>query len=138
MVKPISEIDFQLGKFDTILMIGNNFGLFGSFKQAQKLLKRFYEMTNPNARIIAESLDIYKRPVDPLHRQYHLRNRKLGRMPGQVRMRLRYRTFATPWFDYLLVSKNQMKKVLQGTGWKINRFIDGPGSAYVAIMEKVD
>lgn len=138
IVKPISKIDSRLGRFDTILMIGNNFGLFGSFKQAQKLLKRFYNMTNPNGRIIAESLDIYKPPVDPLHRQYHLRNRKLGRMPGQVRMRLRYRTFATPWFDYLLVSKNQMKKILQGTGWKISRFISGAGPAYVAIIEKED
>jgi len=138
MVKSISEIDSSLGRFDTILMIGNNFGLFGSFKQARQLLKRFYEMTSPSARIIAESLDIYKPPVDPLHRQYHLRNRKLGRMPGQVRMRLRYRTFATPWFDYLLVSKNQMRKILKGTGWKINRFIDSPGPAYAAIMEKDD
>jgi len=68
--------------------------------------------------------------------QYHLRNRKLGRMPGQVRMRLRYRTFVTPWFDYLLVSKNQMRKILKGTGWKINRFIDSPGPAYAAIIEK--
>jgi len=53
-------------------------------------------------------------------------------------MRLRYRTFATPWFDYLLVSKNQMRTILQGTGWKINRFIDSPGPAYVAIIEKED
>jgi len=136
MIRPISEIDFRLGKFDTILMIGNNFGLFGSFKQARRLLKRFYEMTSPGARIIAESLDIYKPPVDPLHRQYHSRNRRLGRMPGQVRMRLRYRTFVTPWFDYLLVSKNQMRKILKGTGWKINRFIDSTGPAYAAIIEK--
>ncbi len=53
-------------------------------------------------------------------------------------MRLRYRTFATPWFDYLLVSKNQMKKILQGTGWKISRFIRGSSPAYVAIIEKED
>ena len=136
-VRPISEIDSRLGKFDTILMMGNNFGLFGSFKQARQLLKRFYEMTSPGARIIAESLDIYKPPVDPLHRQYHLRNRKLGRMPGQVRMRLRYRTFVTPWFDYLLVSKKQMWTILQGTGWKVNRFIDGPGPVYVAIIDRI-
>jgi len=138
MVKSISEIDSSLGRFDTILMIGNNFGLFGSFKQARQLLKRFYEITSPGAHIIAESLDIYKSPVDPLHRRYHSRNRRLGRMPGQVRMRLRYRTFVTPWFDYLLVSKNQMRKILKGTGWKINRFIDSPGPAYAAIMEKDD
>lgn len=29
MVKSISEVDSRMGRFDTILMIGNNFGLFG-------------------------------------------------------------------------------------------------------------
>ncbi len=137
MGKSISEIESSLGKFDTILMMGNNFGLFGNPKQAQRLLKRFHDMTNPDARIIVESLDIYKPPVDPVHRRYHLRNRRRGRMPGQVRIRIRYRTYATPWFDYLLVSRPEMKSILQGTGWKIEQFIRSKkGPAYVAIMQK--
>src|SRR5437016_14480714 len=86
---------------------------------------------------IAESLDIYKPPVDPVHRRYHLRNRRRGRMPGQVRIRIRYRTYATPRFDYLLVSRPEMKRILQGTGWKIRNFIDSKASpAYIAIIEK--
>lgn len=137
MVKSISEADSSLGKFDTILMMGNNFGLFGNPKQARQLLKRFYHTTNPCARIIAESLDIYKPPVDPVHRQYHLRNRRRGRMPGQVRIRIRYLRYASPWFDYLLVSKPEMIGILRGTGWKANRFITSKkGPAYVAIIEK--
>jgi len=136
-VKSISEVDSSLGKFDTILMMGNNFGLFGNPKQARRLLKRFYHTTNPGARIIAESLDIYKPPVDPVHRQYHLRNRRLGRMPGQVRIRIRYLRYASPWFDYLLVSKPEMIGILRGTGWKIKRFITSKkGPAYVGIIEK--
>jgi SAM-dependent methyltransferase len=137
MVKSISEADSSLGKFDTILMMGNNFGLFGNPKQARRLLKRFYDTTNPGARIIAESLDIYKPPVDPVHRQYHLRNRRRGRMPGQVRIRIRYLTYASPWFDYLLVSRPEMKRILQGTGWKIKKFIESTASpAYIGIIEK--
>jgi len=136
-VKSISDIDSGLGKFETILMMGNNFGLFGNPKQARRLLKRFYNMTSPDARIIAESLDIYKPPVDPVHRRYHLRNRRQGRMPGQVRIRIRYRTYATPWFGYLFVSRPEMKSILQGTGWKIEHFITSKkGPAYVAIMQK--
>jgi SAM-dependent methyltransferase len=135
--KSISEIDSSLGNFDTILMMGNNFGLFGNPKQARRLLKRFHDMTSPNARIVAESLDIYKPPVEPVHRQYHLRNRRLGRMPGQVRIRIRYSTYATPWFDYLLVSKQEMIGILRGTGWKIKRFITSKkGPAYVALIQK--
>jgi 2-polyprenyl-3-methyl-5-hydroxy-6-metoxy-1,4-benzoquinol methylase len=28
-VKPIEDVDFKRGSFDTIIMMGNNFGLFG-------------------------------------------------------------------------------------------------------------
>ena len=137
MNRSISQVDSSLGKFDTILLMGNNFGLFGNRHKARRLLKRFHEMTNPGARIVAESLDIYKPPVDPVHRRYHLRNRKRGRMPGQVRIRIRYLTYASPWFDYLLVSKPEMIGILPGTGWKIKRFIPSKkGPMYVAIIEK--
>ena len=136
-LKSISEIDASLGRFDTILMMGNNFGLFGNRNQARRLLKRFHQMTNPGARIVAESLDIYKPPVEQVHRQYHLQNRKRGRMPGQVRIRIRYLTYESPWFDYLLVSKPEMIGILRGTGWKIRRFISSKkGPMYVAIIDK--
>ncbi len=136
-VKSITEVDSRLGRFDTILMIGNNFGLFGRPKRARQLLRRFYKMTSPDARIIAESLDIYKPPIDPIHRQYHLRNRKRGRMPGQVSIRIRYRKYATPWFEYLLVSKPEMARILRGTGWKVRRFLESAKSpAYIGIIEK--
>ncbi len=136
-VKSISELSSRIGRFDTILMIGNNFGLFGGPERGRQLLRRFYDMTSPEARIIAESLDIYKPPIDPVHRRYHLQNRRRGRMPGQVRIRIRYQTYATPWFDYLLVSKPEMNRILQGTGWKIKKFIESTASpAYIGIMGK--
>ena len=136
-VLSITHVSTKLGKFDTILMMGNNFGLFGGPKRARSLLGRFYDMTSPEARIIAESVDIYKRPIDPVHRRYHQRNREHGRMAGQVRIRIRYRNFVSPWFDYLLVSKNEMIDVLRGTGWKVKRFIlSEKGPAYVAIIGK--
>jgi SAM-dependent methyltransferase len=136
-VKSISEVDSRSGRFDTILMMGNNFGLFGRPKQARQLLKRFYHMTSPDALIIAESLDIYKRPLDPVHREYQAWNRRRGRTPGQARIRIRYRRYATPWFDYLLVSRPEMKALIQDTGWKIKRFIVSKRSpAYIGIIEK--
>lgn len=133
----LDEVNSRLGSFDTILMIGNNFGLFGGPKRARLLLKRFNDITSPHARIIAESLDIYKRPVSPWHKKYHTLNRRRSRMPGQVRMRVRYLTYATPWFDYLLVSKPEMVSILRGTGWRVSRFIASKKNpAYIAIIEK--
>lgn len=34
-VVPINQIDSRLGILDTVLMLGNNFGLFGSFENAK-------------------------------------------------------------------------------------------------------
>lgn len=133
----IDDLRSSLGKFDTILMLGNNFGLFSNKRKARVLLRRFLNMTNPKARIIAESLDIYKPPVNPEHRRYHLANRRRGRMPGQVKIRIRYRSLATPWFDYLLASKKEMKQILEGTGWKVGRFFSSKkGSSYIAIIDR--
>jgi SAM-dependent methyltransferase len=136
-VMSITDVNTRLGKFNTILMMGNNFGLFGNPRRAKQLLNQFHKITNPDARIIAESLDVYKPPIDPVHRQYHMFNRRRGRLPGQVRIRVRYRKIIGPWFDYLLVSQKEMKTILEGTGWHVKRFINSQnGPVYVAITEK--
>ncbi|MFI5450382.1 MAG: class I SAM-dependent methyltransferase [Candidatus Bathyarchaeia archaeon] len=128
-------VDVNLGKFDTILMFGNNFGLLNSFRRGRHLLRKFHQITSDSARIIAESVDPYK-TTDPAHLAYQRRNRSKGRMSGQVRIRIRYRTYATPWFDYLLVSKSEMTRLITGTGWSIERFINSAGPAYMAIIRK--
>ncbi|MFQ5950898.1 MAG: class I SAM-dependent methyltransferase, partial [Candidatus Geothermarchaeales archaeon] len=126
-VMSITQISSKLGTFDTLLMLGNNFGLFGSFKRARWLLRRFHGMTSEGARIVAESNDPYKTTLRE-HLEYHDLNRRRSRMPGQLRIRVRYRKYVTPWFDYLLVSKGEMEEILEDTGWRVQRFIDSEGS----------
>lgn len=116
-------------------MFGNNFGLFGSFKKAKVLLKKLHKITSPSALILAESTDPYK-TNDPAHLSYHKFNKKRGRMPGQLRIRVRFRNYTSDWFDYLLVSKNEMKEILKNTGWRVKKFIDSDNSIYIAIIEK--
>jgi SAM-dependent methyltransferase len=135
-VLPIEKIGtFKPNTFDTILMFGNNFGLFGGFKKAKTLLKKFHKITNPNALIITENVDPFK-TEDPVHLSYHKFNKKRGRMPGQLRIRIRFRNYIGDWFDYLLVSKKEMKEILKDTGWKVKKFIDAGDYMYSAIIEK--
>ena len=131
----ITQLSRRLGIYDTILMLGNNFGLFGNPRRARWILRKFYNMTSDIGRIIAESRDPYKTD-NPDHIRYHEFNRRRGRMGGQLRIRIRYKRFITPWFDYLLVSKDEMKNILYGTRWKIVEFIDGSGGQYIAIIDK--
>jgi SAM-dependent methyltransferase len=134
-VVSISQISSKLGIFDTVLMMGNNFGLFGSFEGARRLLKKLSRITSENGRIIAVSNDVYNTD-NPAHLSYHELNRKRGRMAGQIRLKIRYKQYATPWFDYLMVSKEEMENILDGTDWKVNRFINSGGSVYAAIIDK--
>jgi len=134
-VMSIDEVNFSPNSFDTIIMMGNNFGLFGSFRKARELLKAFHKMTSPNALIVAETRDPYTTD-NPAHLEYHRSNSKRGRMGGQVRIRVRFKKYATKWFDYLMVSKEEMREILRGAGWKAKTFIDSEDSGYIAVICK--
>lgn len=134
-VMAVEDLNFKSNSFDTIIMLGNNFGLFSNFKKARGLLKKLHKMTSNDALIIAETRDPYKTD-NPAHLRYHERNRKRGRMGGQIRMRHRFRQYVGRWFDYLFVSKDEMEEILDGTGWVIGEFIDSENSQYIAIIKK--
>jgi SAM-dependent methyltransferase len=130
----IEDVDESLGVFDTIVMLGNNFGLFASAAKAKRLLRRFHRLTSDRGRIVAETRDVY-RTADPSHLGYHERNRSRGRMAGQIRIRVRYREHATPWFDYLMVSQAELEDLIDGTGWQLSRVLES-NDTYVAIIDK--
>ncbi len=126
----------KLGAFDSIILFGNNFGLFGSAKRAQWLLRRFHKMTPAGGRILAVSLDIYQTD-NPDHLAYQQRNRERGRMAGQIRLRVLYKKLKGPWFDYLMVSPQEMADLVASTGWHIARILNEPNEAvYSAVLEK--
>jgi SAM-dependent methyltransferase len=135
-VLPFSRVSRRaLGLFDTVTMMGNNFGLFASAERAHRLLRRLARMTSADGRIVASVIDPYD-TTDPVHLSYHERNRRRGRMSGQLRLRIRHKTLKTPWFDYLFVSHQEMRQIVEGTGWRVSYTIDGDGPAYAAVIEK--
>jgi len=135
-VVPIEKIgEFRPDYFDTVIMMGNNFGLFGSYNQARILLKKLYRITSPDAVIVAATRDPFA-TKDPVHVAYHKLNKKRGRMAGQLRIRVRFKACVGSWFNYLLVSKDELKEILKNTGWEIKRFIDGKDGQYIMVLGK--
>src|SRR2546423_9891421 len=80
------EVDDSVGRFDTIVMFGNNFGLFGSPSKARRLLRRLRPLAD---RIVAGSNDPYA-TEDPGPLRSHEHNRHPGRAPGAPRWRRPY------------------------------------------------
>lgn len=134
-VLSIDDIHTLRGKFATIVLYGNNFGLFGGMRKARRLLAAMDEITTSNAIIIAAATDPY-RTRDPIHLAYHQRNRDRGRMGGQIRMRIRYRQYCGHWFDYLLASPDEVRSILEKSAWTLSRTLASTGPGYVAILQK--
>jgi SAM-dependent methyltransferase len=134
---PIEEVQkFVPGTFDTILMYCYNFGLFCGFDKAKTILRKLHKVSAPGAVMLAESEDPYIMN-NPYFLNYRELNEKRGRMPGQVRIRVRFRKYAGEWFDYLYVSREEMEKILEGTGWRVRQFIGSSGSAFMAVIDKI-
>ncbi len=134
-VLSITETDERLAPIDTFVMMGNNFGLFGSASRAKRLLRRFHSISSDRGRVVAEVLDPYQTD-DPDHLGYHERNRQRGRLPGQIRIRIRHRHYKTPWFDYLYVSQSELESLIADTGWSLERAIGSSGGLYVAVLRR--
>jgi 2-polyprenyl-3-methyl-5-hydroxy-6-metoxy-1,4-benzoquinol methylase len=136
LVRPIADVDeFEPDSFDTILMLGNNFGLLGDAKNAKVLLEKLARITSSEAQIIAGTRNPYKTD-SPEHLEYHELNRQRGRMPGQIKMRVRYGKTVGEWFDYLLVSPEEMREIVADTAWQIKEFIGAEEATYFAVIGK--
>lgn len=131
----VTQVGPELGRFDTIVLFGNNCGLLGSRRRAPWLLRRLRAVTRPGARILAASTDPYTTD-NPEHLAYHERNRRRGRMPGQLRIRVRHGSYRTPWFDYLLAAPEELAELAAGTGWELTRVLGEGEPSYVGVLER--
>ena len=130
----VQDLRFPRNSFDTAILFGNNFGLLGTRVKAKRVLRRLHQTISQGGLILAETFDPYD-TEDPVHLAYHRLNRKRGRLPGQIRMRVRYKQYTTPWFDWLLVSKFEMKTLVQRTGFKVTGSLDSDGPRYIGILQ---
>jgi hypothetical protein len=127
--------------FDAFLLLGNNLGLLGGAAEAPRFLGALAALAAPGAVLLGQGMDPY-RTTAPEHLAYHDRNRALGRLPGQIRLRIRHRGLATPWFDYLFATPDELTPLLAGTAWRlehVERPADaavgaGARGAYVAVL----
>lgn len=129
-----SEIGPEHGTFDTISMLGNGFGLFGTPENAQEQLRRFHSFTTADTLILAENVDPYLVWDEERWDYPPAQERTIYR--GQVTTRIRYKKYTSPWFDFLFTSRDETAQIIAGTGWKISRMIDMDASWYVAVLAK--
>ena len=123
------------GAYERFLLAGNNLGLLSSAAAAPSFLAALAAMAAPGAIVVAQGSDPYSTD-DPAHLAYHERNRAQGRMGGQLRIRVRHRTVATDWFDYLFLTPDELTELVRDTYWTLSEVDDAEGPGYVAILRR--
>ncbi len=122
-------------RFDTFLLFGNNLGLIGSPEAAHGWFEALRRLASPGALLVGTTLDPYL-ANEQAHLGYHRWNRRRGRMPGHVTLRLRYHALATAWFDLLWVSIDELWAIVEPVGWPLTaHWRDGPIQTVVLGMQ---
>ena len=134
---PLEKLGAGIGSFDSIILFGNNFGLFATPEGAHERLKEWAQLTKDDVRVFVESTSAYGGGAPGFDRTYYRRNRADGRPPGELRARYLYGNFVGGWFTWLFVGRDEMREIVRGTGWRIVRvFGSHVGEPYVAMLEK--
>lgn len=106
----------------TILLMCGNLGLAGGWPETRALLADLASTAGPGAVVIADSID----PTlmeDEHSRVHRRRNEEAGRPAGQTRLRIRYGSTVTPWWDLLNVPSADVQPLVAGTGWRVELHI---------------
>lgn len=127
-----------INELDSIIMWGNNFGLLQNKALARRFFNECDTMCSPGCKILIETLNPYGKAFTMEDdKQYINENLSNGRLGGQIRVRVRYRNFVTPWRDYLFVSKEELNEILNPTAWKVTQYFDDSAiDQYIAVIER--
>ncbi len=128
-------LDFPEGHFDTIIMFGNNFGIAGDVPETRRMLDSFHYTTKEDGIIIASTRDPLK-TENPAHLAYHERNRRMGRPPGLVKIRVGFRGEYDDWFELLMVGEEELVDLLGPTRWLLKKTYRSEGANYTVILAK--
>ena len=109
--------DGLAGVFDSALLLGNNIGLLGSREHAVSFLADLGRLVKPGGVAVGTILDPYA-TSNQAHLAYHERNRQLGRLPGQLTLRVRTKNRASAWFDWLCASTDEVTALAAAARWR--------------------
>ena len=126
-------LPFKKNSFDSVLLMGNNFGICGN--NSENFLRELYDITSENGKIIAVSIEPGN-TEKPEHLKYHQLNRKKNRPVGLVTIRFEHKNMVGDWFELLLLGVDELKVLCEKTGWEIKKIVKGENGVYSMMLGK--
>ncbi len=127
--------DGMAGGFDSVLLLGNNLSLLASAESASSFLASLAALLRPGGVIVGTCVDVYQ-TTRQVHLDYHEGNRRRDRMAGQLIFRIRYQQFASDWFEWLVMSPQELGRLAGANGWQVTEL--RPGPVYAAVLRRAE
>jgi len=130
----VAQVSKKLGMFDTVLLLGGNIAILGQRDAAKRNLVRLRSVASPGAKLLGANRDVTGSPDQHVRARVD-RNQSSARFSGEHRSRIRYRTFATPYFTSARMSVDELRDLLDGTGWTLSEVLDRGEGIYIAVLD---
>jgi SAM-dependent methyltransferase len=114
-VREADVLQFDGGRFDTILMLGHGIGMAEDIDGLRRLLSHLGILLRPGGQVLVDSMDC-RATGDPRHLAYHEANRKAGRYFGEVRLQLQFVSQTGPVYGWLHVDPETLTNEASA-GW---------------------
>ena len=99
--------------WNTVLLLCGNLGLGGSWDGNRELLRRLADGCADDAVLIGDSVDYDG--------------------PGELALRIRYGSVVTPWWRQRNVAASEVRELVAGTGWELERHLHEGSDHAVAL-----
>ena len=129
-VKAENILDFEGGKFDTIILLMNGTGIFGKLENCNTYLSKLKSLLNPGGQILIDSSDIiYMFDEDedggkwiPSETEYY----------GELTFTISYKGEKEETFDWLYLDYNTLQNAAIANGLKCELAMEGDHYDYLA------
>ncbi len=127
-VQNLLDLDSRIKKFDTILLLMNGTGIFGTLSETQKYLQKLKSLLNNNGQILIDSSDlIYMFDEDDLKEvensnQYY----------GEITFSIKYKKEKEIPFPWLYIDFETLNKICLDNGFRCEKIIEGDNFDYLA------
>ena len=132
-VQNVLEVENE--KFDTILLLMNGTGIFGTLADTSKYLQKLKSLLNPNGQILVDSSDIiYMFDEDedggkwiPTDVDYY----------GEVIFDITYKGEKEASFDWMYIDYNTLQNAAVANGLQCELIVEGEYFDYLAKLTKI-
>ena len=128
-VKVQNILSLENEKFDTILLLMNGTGIFGTLKETAKYLQKLKSLLNPNGQILIDSSDII----------YMFDNDEDGgkwipgdNYYGELTFKIRYKNETEDEFPWLYLDYNTLQNAAIANGLQCELILEGEHYDYLA------